>query len=189
MSAPVLPKSLAPNRWYGTSTKGATVYGSDTTRDQLTANTTGVTLVGKAMDDTYVAYDANTKIIEEVGGGIDTVLTYGHAYTLGVNVENLTLMGSANATATGNTGNNILTGNSGSNVITTGGGNDVLVGSGGTDTYVPTKQTGSITWITSFKATGTTIDKIDLRGFGLAGPTRLSMSAARARRSRRAVSP
>jgi Ca2+-binding RTX toxin-like protein len=169
LSLPDLPTSLGPNRWLSTSTKGATLTGSDGARDQLAANTTGVTLVGKAMDDTYVAYDANTKIVEEAGGGIDTVLTYGHAYTLGVNVENLRLLGSANATATGNSGNNILTGNSGNNVITTGGGSDVLVGSGGTDTYVPTKQTGSVTWITEFKATGATIDKIDLRGFGLAG--------------------
>jgi beta-glucanase (GH16 family) len=171
MSAPVFPKSAAPNRWLSASIAGSTLTGSDTTRDQLAANAVNVTLVGGALDDTYIAYGTSTNIVEQANGGIDTVITWGNSYTLGANVENLTLMGGANSTATGNTGNNILTGNDGNNRIVTGGGNDLLVGSKGADTYVPTEAANSVTWITGFKASGTTIDKIDLRGFGIDGFT------------------
>ena len=44
------------------------------------------------------------------------------SYTLGNNVENLTLTGSANINATGNSLANVLTGNSGANVLTGGAG-------------------------------------------------------------------
>ena len=167
MSAPVFPKSAAPNRWLSASIAGSTLTGSDITRDQLAANAVNVTLVGGALDDTYIAYGTSTNVVEQANGGIDTVITWGNSYTLGANVENLTLMGGANSTATGNTGNNILTGNDGNNRIVTGGGNDLLVGSKGADTYVPTEAANSVTWIAGFKASGTTIDKIDLRGFGM----------------------
>lgn len=169
MSAPILPKSSAPNNWLSTGISGATLYGSSSMRDQLAANSTNITLVGGALDDTYIAYDSSTKVVEAAGGGIDTVQTWGHSYTLSANVENLSLKGSANSTGTGNSGNNLITGNDGSNKIVTGGGNDVLVGSKGADTYIPTKQANSVTWITNFKTSGTVLDKVDLRGFGLNG--------------------
>lgn len=169
MAAPVFPKSAAPNNWLSTATAGSTLNGSNTMRDQLAANAGNITLAGGFMDDTYIAYDTSTKIVEQAGGGIDTVQTWGNAYTLGANVENLTLMGTANSTGTGNSGNNIITGNDGANRIVTGGGNDLLVGSAGADTYVPTKEANSITWITGLKTSGATLDKIDLRGFGIDG--------------------
>ena len=169
MSAPVFPTSDSPNNWLSTGTAGSTLTGSNTMRDQLAANAGSITLIGGGLDDTYIAYDSTTKIVEQTGGGIDTVVTWGNSYTLGENVENLTLMGSNNSTAIGNTGNNILTGNDGDNRIVTGGGNDLLVGSKGADTYVPTKEASSITWIKDFKTSGATLDQIDLRGFGIDG--------------------
>ena len=72
---------------------------------------------------------------ELTGEGTDTVQA-GISYTLGANVENLTLTGSSNINATGNTLDNSLTGNAGNNVLDGGAGNDVLTGGTGNDTMM-----------------------------------------------------
>src|SRR3546814_11878473 len=97
-------------------------------RDQLAANATNITLAGGGLDDTYIAYDPSTKVVEAAGGGIDTVQTWGSGFTPSANLENVTLQGGNNSTATGSAGNNLLTGNDGNNSITTDGRNDDLVG-------------------------------------------------------------
>ncbi|MBD2250600.1 M10 family metallopeptidase C-terminal domain-containing protein [Nostoc parmelioides FACHB-3921] len=56
--------------------------------------------------------------------------------TLADGIENLTLIGSSNINATGNSGNNILTGNSGNNILTGGSGDD-------TYTFNPSTPLGS----------------------------------------------
>ena len=50
--------------------------------------------------------------------------------------ENLTLTGTGNINATGNSANNTLTGNTGNNVLNGGAGNDVLIGGAGADTFL-----------------------------------------------------
>jgi parallel beta-helix repeat protein len=95
------------------------------------------TLDGGDGNDTYYADSSADIIIERDhlgAGGIDSVFSTA-SYTLSVEVENLTLLGSAHINATGNTQNNILTGNSGNNIIDGGRGSDVMTGGLGDDTY------------------------------------------------------
>ncbi|EGF93612.1 hemolysin-type calcium-binding repeat 2 copies family protein [Asticcacaulis biprosthecium C19] len=81
------------------------------------------TLIGGTGNDTYVVDDPTDTLTELAGQGADSVEAW-TTYTLGAEVENLTLMGSAAISGTGNALNNVLTGNSNSNILTGGLGND-----------------------------------------------------------------
>lgn len=90
------------------------------------------TLIGGAGNDTYIVVDTDDVIIENIGGGIDTVQA-SIDYTLGeTEIENLTLIGLATV-GTGNTLNNTITGNALDNVLDGADGNDTLDGAGGSD--------------------------------------------------------
>ncbi|CAO3433707.1 hemolysin-type calcium binding protein [Azospirillum endophyticum] len=91
------------------------------------------TLVGGIGNDLYVVDNAGDMVTELVGEGIDTV-SASINWTLGANIENLTLTGSAAISATGNELNNVLIGNSGANLLDGGLGNDTLSGGDGADT-------------------------------------------------------
>ncbi|MCC7326374.1 MAG: hypothetical protein IT521_06175 [Burkholderiales bacterium] len=93
------------------------------------------TMVGGAGNDTYVVDSASDVVTEGSGAGTDTVRS-AISYTLGSNVENLTLAGSAAINATGNTLANVLTGNAGANTLNGVGGADSMAGGAGNDTYV-----------------------------------------------------
>lgn len=91
-------------------------------------------LKGGADNDTYVLGSANDKVVESAGNGIDTITTtISRDLATYANVENITLMGTADINATGNGSDNTLVGNAGSNVLVGGGGQDVLVGGLGYD--------------------------------------------------------
>jgi hypothetical protein len=90
---------------------------------------------GGAGNDTYVVDAAGDRVTEAAGQGTDTVQS-SIGYTLGSNLENLQLTGSASINATGNTLDNTLTGNSGNNVLNGGAGNDVMAGGAGNDVLI-----------------------------------------------------
>jgi Ca2+-binding RTX toxin-like protein len=93
------------------------------------------TLVGGLGDDGYIVDNASDVIAENVGEGIDRVSS-ALSWTLGANVENLTLSGAGSINGTGNSLSNWLTGNAGSNVLSGLDGNDRLDGGVGNDTLV-----------------------------------------------------
>lgn len=90
------------------------------------------TMIGGAGDDTYVVDNAADVVTENANEGTDTVQASIN-YTLGLNVENLTLTGIA-LNGTGNALNNTITGNGLDNILDGGAGNDTLDGRGGNDT-------------------------------------------------------
>ena len=73
--------------------------------------------------------------MESANGGTDTVQS-AVAWTLSLNVENLTLTGTANINGTGSSANNVLIGNSGNNTLDGGSGNDTLDGGDGDDSLL-----------------------------------------------------
>lgn len=108
------------------------------------------TLAGGLGDDLYVIDNVADSVYEESGEGNDTVQT-SVTWTLGANLENLTLTGSSSINGTGNTFNNILTGNNGNNNFSGGGGDDsYYVGAGDAVTESVGQGTdsvfSSVTW-------------------------------------------
>ncbi|WP_210485256.1 calcium-binding protein [Microvirga antarctica] len=97
------------------------------------------TLIGGKGNDTYVIDGADT-ITEAAGGGTDTVeitdAFVAATYTLGSELENITIKGTRSFDATGSDGANLITGNSGHNVLTGLAGDDTIVGGGGDDLMV-----------------------------------------------------
>ncbi|MDX8386785.1 MAG: calcium-binding protein, partial [Gallionella sp.] len=110
-----------------------TLYG-ESGNDYLDGGTGADTLVGSTGDDTYIVDDAGDVITEVADEGIDTVQSSIN-YTLGNEVENLTLTGTA-VSGTGNSAANILTGNASDNTLDGGLGTDTLIGGAGNDTYI-----------------------------------------------------
>ncbi|WP_169715811.1 calcium-binding protein [Pseudomonas indica] len=92
------------------------------------------TMTGTSADDVFNVDNSQDQVIEQAGGGIDTVIA-SRNYTLPSNVENLTLTGVLDLRATGNELDNILVGNDGDNVIIGGKGNDTASGGKGDDKY------------------------------------------------------
>lgn len=93
------------------------------------------TLVGGGGNDTYVVDQAGDRIVEAAGGGTDTVLSP-LTWTLGAELERLTLTGSDAVDGTGNDLDNQLNGNAAANRLDGGAGADTLTGGDGDDTYV-----------------------------------------------------
>jgi Ca2+-binding RTX toxin-like protein len=136
-------------------------------------------LVGGAGNDTYIT-DGGDSITDLAGAGPDTVRS-SVTHTLGSNLENLILTGSAALSGTGNTLTNTMTGNAGANTLNGmtgadtlnggagndrligGAGNDSMTGGTGADDFVFAPGSG-VDRITDFVATGSLADDIDFSG-------------------------
>jgi serralysin len=101
---------------------------------------------GETGNDIYVV-DNLGDVVQETSAlatEVDTVRSF-IDYSLGSNLERLSLQGTANINATGNSLNNLLVGNTGNNnlaglagndTLTAGAGNDILDGGSGADTMI-----------------------------------------------------
>jgi Putative Ig domain/RTX calcium-binding nonapeptide repeat (4 copies)/Metallo-peptidase family M12B Reprolysin-like len=128
--------------------------------DYLEGGAGADTLVGGLGDDTYRLID-NDAIVEDASGGNDTVISNIN-YTLGANLENLSLYN--NASGTGNdadnriiglgSGTNTISGGAGNDYLEGGLGNDVLTGGAGVDSFVLNAPKSGIDRLTDF-TTGT----------------------------------
>jgi Ca2+-binding RTX toxin-like protein len=105
----------------------------DTGNDTLNGGTGNDTMIGGVGNDIYVVNATGDIVTEGADEGIDLVQS-GITYTLGNNVENLTLTGTTAINGTGNALDNVLTGNSANNTLTGNAGNDTLDGGTGSDT-------------------------------------------------------
>ncbi len=92
-------------------------------------------LVGGLGNDTYIVDNVGDGVYEDANEGSDTVQS-SISYTLGADVENLTLTGVTALNGTGNGLANNLIGNSGSNTLTGNDGNDTLDGGAGADRLI-----------------------------------------------------
>ena len=90
------------------------------------------TMAGGLGNDIYIVDNTGDVVTEDLNAGTDTIES-SVTYTLGANVENLILTGSAAINGTGNTLNNTITGNTAANTFNGGNGNDNLNGGLGKD--------------------------------------------------------
>jgi Ca2+-binding RTX toxin-like protein len=114
-------------------------------KDTLDGGSGNDRMNGGAGNDTYVVGSATDAVTEAPDAGTDLVKS-SVAYTLGQNVEKLTLTGSADITGSGNGGDNTIEGNSGDNILHGKGGNDTLNGGAGSDTLIGGSGEDTLVW-------------------------------------------
>jgi VCBS repeat-containing protein len=118
------------NRLFGKSGSDILVGGDG--NDTLDGGSGVDTMTGGKGSDTYQVDNTGDVVIEEPNEGTDSI-TSSVTFTLGANVEHLTLTGSAED-GFGNDRNNTITGTSSANTLEGREGNDILYGGGGGDT-------------------------------------------------------
>jgi Ca2+-binding RTX toxin-like protein len=159
--------TLPANVEYLMLTGSGNINGTGNALDNLIFGNAGVNvLTGGAGNDAYIVQTAGTTVVENPGEGNDTVLS-AVTFTLGANIENLTLTGTANINGTGNSLANTLAGNTGINILTGGDGTDTYVIHHSASTIVETLTGGTdiVTSDVSF-ALGANVEHIFLLGWG-----------------------
>lgn len=115
--------------------KGNDALNGEAGNDQLNGGLGADNMVGGLGDDIYVVDHMLDVVTEGAGEGNDLVKGT-TSYTLGNDVENLTLLGMAVINGTGNALANLITGSDGANILDGKEGADTLIGGKGNDTYV-----------------------------------------------------
>ncbi|NJL68123.1 MAG: calcium-binding protein [Oscillatoriales cyanobacterium RU_3_3] len=123
-------KGLDGNDYLDGGEGNDTLYG-ELGNDYLNGRSGADYMYGGVGNDKYVVDNASDVVIEQVGEGTDTVISTIN-YTLGTNLENLTLTESA-VSGTGNELSNYMLGNAASNTIFAQDGDDTVNGRGGED--------------------------------------------------------
>ena len=100
--------------------------------DKLDGGTGADSMEGGTGSDLYIVDDAGDTVTEAAGeeGDVDEVES-SVAFTLGDDVENLTLTSADGSMGTGNDGDNVITGGTGNDTLDGGIGNDTLYGGDG----------------------------------------------------------
>jgi Ca2+-binding RTX toxin-like protein len=118
-----------------TLTRSSAINGTGNSLNNVPVGNSAVNmLTGGAGNDTYIV-GAGDIVIESNNNGTDTTQS-SVDWTLGSNLENPTLLGSAAINGTGNSASNLILGNAAANVLSRANGNDTLRGNAGNDTYL-----------------------------------------------------
>ena len=143
----------------------AAINGTGNALDNAITGNSGVnTLAGGAGNDTYIVQNTTDVVTEAASAGTDTVQS-SVTYTLGSNVENLTLTGTDAISGTGNTLDNILTGNAGVNTLAGGTGNDTYIIQNTTDVVTEAASAGTDTIVSSVSYTiSANVENLTLTG-------------------------
>jgi Ca2+-binding RTX toxin-like protein len=122
------------------------------------------TMIGGRGNDTYIVDNVNDTVTENESGTIGgkDLVKSSIDFTLGANIENLTLLDSA-VNGTGNELNNIITGNELANILDGKRGADSLIGGAGDDTYIVDLKTNGQLEDKIKEVAGSGIDTLELR--------------------------
>lgn len=127
----------AGNDWLRAGPDGGELRGGEGADTLESEGGPGTLLIGGIDDDTYILRGVGDRILEEQGGGVDTLrvdLPTG-TYVLPNGLENLVLLGGT-VTGVGNAASNRLSGNATGNLLFGAGGHDTLDGRAGDDTLI-----------------------------------------------------
>jgi Ca2+-binding RTX toxin-like protein len=141
----------------GTGNTINNILTGNSSNNTLSGNDGIDTLIGGVGDDTYIVDTTTDTLTENTNEGTDQVDS-SVTYTLGSNLENLTLTGTSVIDGTGNTLNNRITGNSVNNTLSGDSGHDSLIGDAGIDTLIG--GTGNDTYLVD-TTTDTLTENID----------------------------